>query len=112
MCATQDRGTSAEGEECYQFLREMELERHNTNRKRDVLLQVSCKEDGKLSVKCVENLTADTRVFDSVDNECGCAERTAHEGQCPHAIKLRGGFDSNCFKKRHIRRAKVVGSTN
>ena len=27
-------------------------------------------------------------------------------------IKLRGGFDKNCFEVRHIRRSKVVGSIN
>ena len=73
---------------------------------------MSERDDGKLLVRCIENPTADPRVFDSVDDDCDCEERVAFEGQCPHLIKVRGGFDITCFEKRHIRREKVVGSIN
>ena len=62
------------------MLCEMEFERYHANRRRSELLQVNCDEDGKLLVRCIDNPTADPRVFDSVDDECGCAERLAHEG--------------------------------
>lgn len=90
----------------------MEFERYHANRKRAEMLQMSESDDGKLLVRCIENPTADPRVFDSVDDDCDCEERVAFEGQCPHLIKVRGGFDITCFEKRHIRRKKVVGSIN
>jgi len=90
----------------------MEFEDYHANRKRAEMLQMSESDDGKILVRCIENPTADPRVFDSVDDDCDCAERVAHERQCPHLIKVRGGFDITCFEKRHIRRQKVVGSIN
>ena len=69
-------------------------------------------EDGKLLVRCVENPTADPRVFYSIDDKRGCAERIAREGKCTHMIKIRGGSDKNFFKKRLVRYTKVVRSIN
>ena len=47
-------------------------------------------------------------LFDS-NSRCLCKERVAHEGMCPHEIRVHG-FDKNKFEERHSRRLRVTGS--
>ena len=49
--------------------------------------------------------------FESTDEKCNlCQEKIAFMCQCPHEIKLRGGFCKTDFMEMHMRRDRVTGS--
>ena len=53
---------------------------------------------------------APPRLFQSMNSRCGCSERVAYQGMCPHEILVYGGFDKSLFSPRHMLRELVAGS--
>ena len=53
---------------------------------------------------------APPRLFPTMNSRCGCSERVAYQGMCPHEILVYGGFDKSLFSPRHMLRDIVAGS--